>query len=217
MNKSLFLYFFLLVSLNCLGQADSVERVASNIKISYNSSIIYPGFRAGIELPFQSIEKRKIEKSGKEKIIYKNRYISGNLSWYHHPTYHDNLYLTAEWIMRRTNSRGLFFEFSPGLGYSRTFSGGTTYKVDNKGKVSIKKLAGYNYALLTSGGGIGYDLSNKIKQPVSIFYKMNILFMFPYNSTIYLRPAMELGVIYKMSDFIMVNTKRKFVSKTLSK
>jgi hypothetical protein len=217
MNKSLYLIFLFLVSHNCLGQTDSLERVASNLKLSYNSSIIYPGIRAGIEIPFQIIEKRKLKKSGKEKIIFKNRYISGNLSWYHHPTYQDNLYITAEWIMRRTNSKGLFFEFSPGLGYSRTFNGGTTYKVDNNANVNIKKLAGYNFALLTSGGGIGYDLSNKIKYPVSIFYKMNILFMFPYNSTIYLRPAMELGVIYKMKDFIMVKPKRNIVSKPQSK
>ena len=45
--------------------------------------------------------------------------------------------------MRRTKSRGFLTEFSPEVGLSRTFLGGTTYKVDDNGNVTIKKLAGY--------------------------------------------------------------------------
>ena len=31
-----------------------------------------------------------------------------------------------------------------------------------------------------------------------LFYKLNLLSMYPYNTTIYLRPAMEFGIIYKL-------------------
>jgi hypothetical protein len=85
-------------------------------------------------------------------------------------------------------------EFSFGPGFSRTFLGGTTYKVDDIGNISVIKLAGYNYALITIGGGFGYDFSMKKKLPFSAFAKMNLISMFPYNSTIYFRPVLELGI-----------------------
>jgi hypothetical protein len=57
-------------------------------------------------------------------------------------------------------------------------------------------MAGYNYALITVGGGFGYDYSVRKNFPCLIFAKMNIISMFPYNSTIYFRPVMELGIRY---------------------
>jgi len=172
-----------------------------NLKSSCNSSLIYPGARFGTEYLIKKIDLAKSARSGKEKIIFKERLISANVSWYHHPNFHDNFYLTAGWTMRRTNKTGFFTEFSPEIGLSRTFLGGTTYKVDNTGNVSIKKFAGYYYALLSVGGGVGYDFSKIKHKPFMLFYKFNLLSMYPYNSTIYLRPAMEIGLIYKLSHF----------------
>ena len=126
----------------------------------------------------------------------KNRFISGNLNWYHHPDFHDNLYLTAEWLMRRTRNTGFVSEFSAGPGFSRTFLGGTTYKVDDQGNISVVKWAGYNYALITIGGGLGYDLTVKKQLPVMAIAKMNLIVMFPYNSTMYFRPVLEIGIRY---------------------
>jgi hypothetical protein len=98
--------------------------------------------------------------------------------------------------MRRTNNKGFISEFSFGPGFSRTFLGGTTYKVDDNGNISVIKLAGYNYALITIGGGFGYDFSLKKQLPFSTFTKMNLISMFPYNSTVYFRPVLELGIRY---------------------
>jgi len=183
----------------CQAQSDSIKKLADrhlNLKLSYNSSLIYPGISTGIEFPFQQINIQRLKKRGTEKSFTKGRFITGNLSWYHHPYFHDNLYLTAEWVMRRTKSSGFISEFSVGPGYSRTFLGGTTYKVDDNGIISVIRNAGYNYALITVGGGFGYDFSMKRQLPVSIFGKMNLLSMFPYNSTIYFRPVLELGFRY---------------------
>jgi hypothetical protein len=183
----------------CQAQSDSIKKLADhhlNLKLSYNSSLIYPGISTGIEFPFQQINIQRLKKRGTEKSFTKGRFITGNLSWYHHPYFHDNLYLTAEWVMRRTKSSGFISEFSVGPGYSRTFLGGTTYKVDDNGIISVIRNAGYNYALITVGGGFGYDFSVKRQLPVSIFGKMNLLSMFPYNSTIYFRPVLELGFRY---------------------
>jgi hypothetical protein len=183
----------------CPAQNDSVNKSIDrhlNFKLSYNSSLIYPGISTGIEYPLQQYYVKKLKKQGKEKSFTKDRLIAGNLNWYHHPDFHDNIYVIAEWVMRRTNKKGFISEFSCGPGYSRTFIGGTTYRVDDNGNISVVKLAGYNYILISVGGGFGYDYFVKKQLPFSVFGKMNVISMFPYNSTIYLRPVLELGIRY---------------------
>ena len=194
----------------CFSQSmDSVryEKKSSNLTISYNSSLIYPGTRFGVEFPVKTISINKISKSGKEKDFVKDRFLTTNLSWYHHPAFHDNVYLTAGFTMRRTKANGFLTEFSPEVGLSRTFLGSTTYEVDDNGNVSIEKLAGYYYALVSVGGGIGYDFSITKQKPFLIFSKFNMIMMFPYNSTIYLRPVMEIGLIYKPLNFLSLKVK----------
>ena len=193
----------------CFSQNDSLGKFSNslNLKSSYNSSLIYPGARLGVEFSVKSINVVKTKKSGKKKDFDKDRFVSANLGWYHHPNFHDNLYLTGGWTMRRTNSKGFFTEFSPEIGLCRTFLGGTTYKVDNSGNVSVVKLAGYYYALLSVGGGAGYDFSKIRHKPLMLFYKFNLLSMYPNNSTVYIRPAMEIGVIYKLHFFTDVKSK----------
>jgi hypothetical protein len=73
--------------------------------------------------------------------------------------------------------------------------------VDNAGNISVIKLAGYNYALITIGGGFGYDFSMKKQLPFSTVAKMNLISMFPYNSTIYFRPVLEIGIRYTQGRY----------------
>lgn len=201
LKPGIFILFLFSYSL-CQAQNDSINNLPGNrcdLKLSYNSSVIYPGISAGIEFPVHQIRNQVWIVKSVSRSFFRSRYISGNISWYHHPEFHDNLYFTAEWIMRRTRSGGFTSEFSFGPGYSRTFLGGTTYKVSDNGAVTVIKNAGYNYALITLGGGFGYDFSVKKKIPVSVFSKMNLISMFPYNSTLYFRPVLELGVHYALS------------------
>jgi hypothetical protein len=197
---SLFLF-----TTTCFSQTDTLfhkDTVSSNLSISYNSSLIYPGIRAGVEFPVYSVSLKKNINSVNSKLIIKNRFISLNAGWYHQKDFHDNLYFTAEWTMRRVKENAFFTEFSAGLGYSRTYLGATTYEVDNTGGVDIIKSAGYKYAMIIAEGGLGYDFSNKKEVPISIFCMFDMMGMFPYNSTLYFRPAMELGIIYKPVNFI---------------
>ena len=186
-----------------------IVRRSSGLSLSYNSSLIYPGVRAGVELPVETIHFVKLRRSGKKKYFVKDRFITVNLGWYHHPEFHDNVYLTGGWTMRRTNAKGFFTEFSPEAGLSRTFLGATTYTVDNYGNVNVEKLAGYFYAMVSVGGGIGYDFETTKKIPVKVFSKFNLLMMFPYNSTIYFRPAVEVGFIVKPANFLRMRVKSK--------
>jgi len=186
----------------CQAQDDIISKSSSktlNLKLAYISSVIYPGATAGVEFPIKQSFNYISKKKRKDKYFAKSRFITTNINWYHHPDFHDNLYLTSEWVMRRTKPTGFVSEFSLGPGFSRTFNGGTTYKVSDDGSMSVVKHAGYSYALITIGGGFGYDFSVKKQQPFSAFAKGNILFMFPYNSTVYLRPVLEIGVRYIIS------------------
>ena len=198
LKTGIFILTFLGCTL-CHAQNDSIGNISDfkyDLKLAYLSTLIYPGASIGIEFPFPKLNAGMVEIHKKNRSIYKSRLISGNFNWYHHPDFHDNLYVTAEWVMRRTNSNGLISEFSGGPGFSRTFLGGTTYRVNESGDVSIVRLAGYNYALLTIGYGLGIDFSVKKKMPYSAVFKMNLISMFPYNSTVYFRPVLEIGLRY---------------------
>lgn len=216
MKNNILVLLLLLTANLALAQQESSNnssvKTSSSIYLAYSSSIVYPGLRTGLQMPFRATQVNKTLKSGKEKTILKDRFFTANLGWYHQPTFHSNTYLTAGFTSRRTSDKGFFVEFSPELGYSRTFLAGTTYKVDELGNVSIKKMAGHNYALFSLGGGLGYDFSIKHSKPYAIYYKLNLLTMFPYNNTIYLRPAMEIGLIYKPNNFLSFNTKKKNVN-----
>lgn len=199
MLRTAFFILFIRFCILCQAQNDTISQLPGgqvNLKLSYNSSIIYPGISAGLEFPVLRSRNQFLIVRSATRSYFKNRYIAGNISWYHHAYFHDNVYLTFELIMRRTRSGGFVSELSFGPGYSRTFLAGTTYRVSDNGDISVIKNAGYNYAALTIGGGFGYNFSMKSHIPLSIFSKMNLLFMFPYNSTVYIRPALELGFRY---------------------
>ena len=207
---------FLFLAATCFAQTDTLpgrKEVNSAIKGSLDGSILYPGAGLGIEIPVYSVELTRKMDNSSPNLIIKDRFVSLNAGWYHHPGYHDNLYFTLDWIMRRTTGNGFFMEFIPGLGYSRTFLGGTTYKADKNGNVEIIKSAGYSYAVAKIGAGLGYSFSELKGIPLSVYWDFNILTMFPYNSTIYFRPVIELGVIYKPSGFIPVTIKKRVIKK----
>lgn len=184
----------------------SKDKISSRIKVAYNGAVVYPGIRIGLAVPVAMKQLDKTKRSGKQKTILKDRFLTANIGWYHHQSFHDNIYFTAGYTQRRTNKSGVFTEWSPEIGYSRTFLGGTTYTVSDKGQVAVKKLAGYHHAIISVGGGVGYDFSVSTTKPLAIYSKLNIISMFPYNSTFYIRPVMEIGVIYQPKNFLKVNT-----------
>jgi hypothetical protein len=169
-----------------------------DIRLFYVSSIIYPGISAGIEFPFTHPDSKSWTRQ-KNSDYVRERFISANLNWYHHTGFHDNIFLTVDWVMRRTKSSGFITEFSAGPGFSRTFLSGTTYKVDGNGTISVERLAGYNYVLIKLGGGLGYDFSSKKEIPLSSIATLSIISLYPYNSTFYFRPVFEIGAIYNVS------------------
>jgi hypothetical protein len=136
-----------------------------NVKGAYLGSIKYPGFKLGAEFPQFAKEKTITKKSGATKVKLKERFLTANLSMYHHPTFHTNFMLVGEYTWRQTRRNVWMTEFSPGLGISRTVLAGTTYKQDTDGSFSIVPLAGNTYAMASVLGGFGYDFSVKNIKP----------------------------------------------------
>jgi hypothetical protein len=191
---------------------NAVVLPGTGLKAAYMGTLIYPGFKIGIERPYKVIQVEKEKRRG-TKIVLKERYWTLNLGYYSHPTFHSHVYLLAEWQRRRQKSKGWFFEFTPGVGYSRTFLGGATYTVNDNGDVSKKALAGYNYVQFSLAGGIGYDFSKRLNAPIKAYFKPSLMILTPYNSFIYARPTAELGVIYAPSFFYQSSPKVKIKKK----
>jgi hypothetical protein len=171
-----------------------------NLKVAYLGSITYPGFTIGMEFPMYAKEKIITRKSGAVKKKMKERFITANVGMYHHTTIHTNFMLYAEWQMRKTRQSGWFTEFSPGLGFSRTFLDGTTYKQNKSGGFDKVKMAGYNYFMTSVKGGFGYDFNIKKEKPFKTYLKGGLIIFAPYNSFLLPRPTIEIGVIGILSS-----------------
>ncbi len=207
MKRLIFLLFLFTAYKKVLAQ-ENIKMPQISIKAAYMGSIIYPGFKLGIERPFKVIQKEN-----KSKTISKERYWTYNLGFYKHKTFHSNTYLLVERQKRRQYPNGFFIETAPGIGYSRTFLDGETYKVDNNGTVSKKSAIGHNYAMLSFAAGLGYDFSKKKEIPIKAYFKPSVFILTPFNSFVYARPTVELGVIYTPKSFWKANPLLKIIKR----
>jgi len=191
--------FFIVASAALFVQAQDIPPVASNsLRISYMGSVTYPGFKVGYEMPYKHTQVFKERRTGVKTFI-KERSLNVNFGMYHHPTFHDNYFLQTEWNLRRQKSKGMFYEFSPGMGASRTFLTSATYKVDDRGNVSKIPMAGNYYALLSVSGSAGYNFTVRGNLPGKVYVKPGLIFLFPYSKLAYVRPTVELGYSWNLS------------------
>jgi len=175
---------------------DTTFNRTTPLKAAYLGSIIYPGAKIALEWPTAAYVVTKSKRHG-VKSYRKEKYLAASMGMYYHEDFHTNVFLLAERQWRRLRPSGWFTEFAPGMGISRTFLGGTTYRVSNAGVVSKKPLAGYTYALASISSGLGYDFKKLWSKPFKVYSRVSILIMVPYNSYIYARPTVELGIITK--------------------
>ncbi|MEX2485430.1 MAG: hypothetical protein WED10_12745 [Brumimicrobium sp.] len=219
-RKSLLTLFFtvsiviLVNNSSAHSQKNEIDTVVapSGVKLAYNSSIIYPGLRTGLELPFLEKTIHKKKRNGVLKTRSKKQFLTFNFGWYHQPSFHDNFYLTTGYTFRKTRQKGFMTEWGVEIGYSRTIINSTTYSVSESGEISTR-TSGYNHFICSIGAGMGYDLRKKKSLPLLLNTKMNLLLMTPYNNTVYLRPAVEIGITYFHSQFLSRMIKSKTIHK----
>lgn len=216
MYKYQFLLFFIIIQPFSTIAQESGYTPSTRIRYAYMGSIIYPGFSLGVERPYKVIQVNKI-KSEQNKTFYKERYYSYSFEMYYHQNYHTNLFIQVEKVARRQYCNGFFLQNNFGIGLSRTFLDGVTYKVSDDGKVSKVTMAGNFYGLLSMGGSIGYNFDLKKNKQFSVFFKPNLILMMPYNRFILPRITVELGVSYYIKNFWVVNPQRIYQEKTKKK
>lgn len=170
----------------------------TGIRAAYVGAILFPGVKAGVERPYTYTQIDRV-KPQKTKTFYRERYLSYSLGMYHHPTFHSHYFLQTEWIARRQKSNGFYREGGLGLGLSRTFVDGAAFSVSDNGEVVKEPMSGNWYGLATVSGGFGYNARMKSGKPYSVYLKNQLLFFFPHNSLVNLRPTIEIGFNYHVS------------------
>jgi hypothetical protein len=60
-------------------------------------------------------------------------------------------------------------------------------------------------------GGFGYDFSKTKNQPFKIYLKPSLFVLSPYNSSIYIRPTYEIGIISPLSAIKNRLDERRFL------
>lgn len=183
-------------------------RQSSSLALSYHGDIRFPGMKIGLEVPLRQTSLVKTRKSVHSKTIRRSQFLTASAGWYHHPGFHDNLYLTAGIAWRISRPGGWFAGFRPALGYSRTLLGGITYTVSEQGTINRIGAAGNSYLIGSLGMRIGYDFSQRHNRAIALFTQLSCLGLFPYNNTFLLRPIMDLGLRITPSRFLSTTPKQ---------
>ena len=202
---------FQLISFGVMAQSvePAVER-GVNGHVSLVGALKYPGVKVGADYMVIQKEIEKTKRSGVVRRIYKNRYVTTNVGFYHHKDYNTNFFLQGGYQWERMRSSGWFTALEPQLGISRTLIDGIVYKVSDDGNVTRRKGAGHFYVAPSLSFALGKDLSLMNENlPLTIFSKVTLYSNFPYNNFVYVRVMAEVGVSYHFAGFMKhtVNTR----------
>jgi hypothetical protein len=157
------------------------------------------GFQASVEKYFIQKEINKIRKSGRVKTIRKDRFLSLDLGYYYQAGLHHNWFLTSTYHLRRTGKRGIYAEFSPFVGVSRTFISDETYKVNSNGGVELSRLAGDWFVTSGFSYGIGKTfIESKSFLLKDIYAKLFLQYMYPNFGFIGLKPSFQIGTSFSL-------------------
>jgi hypothetical protein len=178
------------------------------VKLSTLVSTRSTGFQVSVEKYFLQKEINKMRKSGKVKTIQKERFASIDLGYYYQSGLHHNWFLTGTYHLRKTGKRGFYTEFSPFIGFSRTFISDETYKVNSTGGVELNALAGDWF--LTSGFGYGFGKTFNAEKSFilkDIYAKFFLQYMYPNFGFIGFKPSIQLGTSLNL-DKLQQRSKR---------
>jgi hypothetical protein len=159
------------------------------------------GGQVGIGRWLSETERHRLKRSGRDKVIFKDRIVSGNVGFYYQQYLHTNVFLTADYAIIRRHRSGFYRQFTPYAGISRTFLNSATYIVDNNGSVTLDKTAGDWRVLVGFTWGIGkrFNLPNKPwLRDVSL--SVNVPFFYPNFQSVVLKPSVQVGVGFNLTS-----------------
>ena len=160
------------------------------------------GAQVGLGALVSTTERHVFKKSGREKVIFKDRILSVTPGFYYQKYLHTNLFLTVDYAFIRRHSSGFYGKVAPFLGVSRTFLNAATYTVDDKGIVNQDKTAGDWRATagFTLGIGKRFD-TRKASTLRDIYLTLNVPFYYPNFRSVALKPSLQLGVSFNLNRF----------------
>ncbi len=160
------------------------------------------GVQVGLGALVAETEKHIVRKSGRERVIFKDRILSIMPGFYYQKYLHTNVFLTVDYAFVRRNRSGFYGKLAPLLGVSRTFLNSTTYIVDNNGTVAQDKTAG-DWRLLagfTAGIGKRFD-ARRPGLLRDVFLTVNVPFLYPNFRSVALKPSLQIGVALNLNQF----------------
>lgn len=196
---------------------DSVHRIAEPffVQTSLLAAPQVVGGQVRLGLLLYEVEKRVIKKSGREKVIFKDRILSAGPGFYYQQYLHTNVFLTVDYAFVRRHRSGFYRTFAPLLGVSRTVLNSTTYTVDDNGTVGQDKTAG-DWRLMTGftwGIGKRFD-THKPRLLRDVHLLLNVPVFYPNFRSFVLKPSFLLGVSFNLNQLRYSFAK---TSKTISR
>jgi hypothetical protein len=221
MKNIIALFFFSILGFNTIGFAQEIKQnvlqkdtafwttTPTFVKVSSLVTTQSIGFQASVEKYFIQKEINKIRKSGRIKTIREDRFLSLDLGYYYQAGLHHNWFLTGTYHLRRTGKRGIYAEFSPFVGISRTYISDETYKINSNGGVELSHLAGDWF--LTSG--FSYGIGKTFNESKSfllkdIYAKLFLQYMYPNFGFIGFKPSFQIGTSFSLDKWQQRSKKR---------
>lgn len=129
-NKPIhFIVSFMCCSLmleDVIAQSDKVLSEGILVHASYIGAIKYTGFQLGADYQLKERFVEKKKKKDRVKTLYKRRFITANIGFYHHKYFNTNTHLLLGYQLKKVKASGWYTLFEPQVGLSRTFLEGTT-------------------------------------------------------------------------------------------
>lgn len=164
------------------------------------------GGKFSIDLPMKIVEQRGLSGvfGGRH---FTETYITVDMGLLRKQAAFDDLSMSLEWVYRKMNYSGYFFQLSPvGVGGHRvSLPFGYSVSVPSSGLTAHPLTNRQWYVAPSVSAGIGRDFAVKRRSwrgiPLIVLAKVGITSLMPYRKYGYLIPAAEVSVGYRFPSF----------------
>ncbi|MCP4441524.1 MAG: hypothetical protein GY810_21660 [Aureispira sp.] len=196
----------IMIGILLLFRYSSYAQNSPSVSLGYWADFgILPGVKVGVEYPILigTVEKEKQRKRKKKepkiRTIRNKHELLGGFSLGYTPLLNQHrLFFNLEVGYRITRKHGWFFDAWIGCAYENFVNTGKTFKVDDSGTVSKVPLASRGYVSPNLGIGFGYDFTQRLDFPMTVYTRILPAFRLGYNNVSAVTSVyLDAGVSYK--------------------
>jgi hypothetical protein len=190
-------FFLLFISFQIFSQKKDyiIDKQAIILQVTPIFSKNHLGSQIGLQKLQNQIEVHKKN----QKIIFRERFLGLDLSYYSQHYLHNSLSLMPNYTFRRTNPYGFYRQIRPFLGISKTFLNEESYSVNDKNEAVLNGLRGNFY--ITSGSNLELG---KVFKKESFINDLHVGLMlqayYPNFRFFALRPSYSVGTSFKINS-----------------